>query len=91
MEVALLTEGVDRNICVAFDFSLDVDVALLTEGVDRNTTKCCHMLGGFGSPSSRRAWIEIDQGAAVRLKGHQVALLTEGVDRNAQCAGGGAR
>ena len=47
------------------------------------------MLGGvifyaLGSPSSRRAWIEICRW--VRLSSiNSVALLAEGVDRNYQC------
>ena len=56
--VALLAEGVDRN--VASDEKLvAADVALLAEGVDRNR----HIPGTIPidnrSPSSRRAWIEI--------------------------------
>ena len=56
--VALLAEGVDRNIAENV-FGLIKGVALLAEGVDRN-----HELVGVydvipGSPSSRRAWIEI--------------------------------
>ena len=56
-------------------------VALLTEGVDRNTGAYPSGLRRSGSPSSRRAWIEI----VYRLFCHRrcrVALLTEGVDRN---------
>ena len=33
------------------------------------------------SPSSRRAWIEIEKPVTRRIN-HRVALLTEGVDRN---------
>ena len=36
---------------------------------------------GPASPSSRRAWIEIDCGLCAATRG-QVALLAEGVDRN---------
>ena len=56
--VALLAEGVDRNILEMSGASTG-SVALLAEGVDRNE------FGGAGepvagaSPSSRRAWIEI--------------------------------
>ena len=56
-------------------------VALLAEGVDRNIyrrTLCIYLLM---SPSSRRAWIEIDDRVIDALFCH-VALLTEGVDRN---------
>ena len=34
-------------------------VALLAEGVDRNIVQIVHLILEFGSPSSRRAWIEI--------------------------------
>ena len=34
-------------------------VALLAEGVDRNIVPCLHDVAQLGSPSSRRAWIEI--------------------------------
>ena len=34
-------------------------VALLTEGVDRNTRDSVEATERAGSPSSRRAWIEI--------------------------------
>ena len=34
-------------------------VALLAEGVDRNNKKFMKTLKNAGSPSSRRAWIEI--------------------------------
>ena len=78
--VALLAEGVDRNISTQICAQV-LGVALLAEGVDRNNfllngTLCIQM-----SPSSRRAWIEISSkvsGAGLRW----VALLAEGVDRN---------
>ena len=56
--VALLAEGVDRNL-VAGDSDHLLSVALLAEGVDRNVP--CDKIGQVkeGSPSSRRAWIEI--------------------------------
>ena len=78
--VALLAEGVDRNL-IPWIKSKTTDVALLAEGVDRNTAEVSFLLGKLRSPSSRRAWIEI------RLLGRfvvfeQVALLAEGVDRN---------
>ena len=52
--VALLAEGVDRNISRKTN-SYDVTVALLAEGVDRN--KLTKVTTGWGavSPSSRRA------------------------------------
>ena len=78
--VALLAEGVDRNIRRGL-FCRAGHVALLAEGVDRN-------IGGGGdkyattlSPSSRRAWIEILRLLALPKKVF-VALLAEGVDRN---------
>ena len=65
-------------------------VALLAEGVDRNTTPPGYPHDLPGSPSSRRAWIEIHDFACVRYHA-RVALLAEGVDRNsspsAKCSG----
>ena len=56
--VALLAEGVDRNVSPPSKVPIR-DVALLAEGVDRNR----HIPGTIPidnrSPSSRRAWIEI--------------------------------
>ena len=56
-------------------------VALLTEGVDRNLVLAEPEQVLVGSPSSRRAWIEIAH-PRNRSKRQIVALLTEGVDRN---------
>ena len=78
--VALLMEGVDRNLS-ACDTLHKGGVALLMEGVDRNTGKHLPPVIAFLSPSSWRAWIEIWMiwtSAAVWT----VALLMEGVDRN---------
>ena len=63
------------------DFVSVFAVALLAEGVDRNKIFTPLKQNKPGSPSSRRAWIEIDllQGEEL-LPG--VALLAEGVDRN---------
>ena len=58
-------------------------VALLTEGVDRNFLELQGDADVAGSPSSRRAWIEMDDVARQEAL-RKVALLTEGVDRNAQ-------
>ena len=58
--VALLAEGVDRNIKETFG-DVDAYVALLAEGVDRNIEDSYACRKGKGSPSSRRAWIEIVQ------------------------------
>ena len=57
--VALLAEGVDRNLHEELELDLNDKVALLAEGVDRNTAAPYFFMGGDLSPSSRRAWIEI--------------------------------
>ena len=57
------------------------DVALLAEGVDRNFCSYGRNRPAGKSPSSRRAWIEI-QAAQNNYLLNQVALLAEGVDRN---------
>ena len=79
--VALLAEGVDRNLSVSVCWAVFAEVALLAEGVDRNLPviwRCCSRLP---SPSSRRAWIEIkDKSTYCGIS--LVALLAEGVDRN---------
>ena len=57
--VALLAEGVDRNgLCAALP--VHERVALLAEGVDRNVTAFSLRSRCGWSPSSRRAWIEIN-------------------------------
>ena len=56
--VALLAEGVDRNMVWQLHFH-SVCVALLAEGVDRNPSHGFTSLDGIQSPSSRRAWIEM--------------------------------
>ena len=78
--VALLAEGVDRNFMKKTLTSLE-EVALLAEGVDRNCWPVLYAKRKSVSPSSRRAWIEIQllEGPEQR---HHVALLAEGVDRN---------
>ena len=82
-EVALPTEGVDRNNGQPFG-GFNAGVALPTEGVDRNSI---YPPGSpaLTSPSPRRAWIEIQ----TRHHPHawtDVALPTEGVDRNSSSA-----
>ena len=73
------------------DFVSVFAVALLAEGVDRNHDIASYKYQRRGSPSSRRAWIEI---LWIRpdLSGRFVALLAEGVDRNClhrpRCPGG---
>ena len=60
----------------------EAEVALHPEGVDRN------LLGGFTrgdkpkSPSTRRAWIEIELRVDIIEMEIMVALHPEGVDRN---------
>ena len=56
-------------------------VALLAEGVDRNQSNEAATIPEGGSPSSRRAWIEIGH-LCGRCCCRMVALLAEGVDRN---------
>ena len=58
-------------------------VALLAEGVDRNITMPKAQRWAYGSPSSRRAWIEMLTSLAM-YGNLLVALLAEGVDRNAE-------
>ena len=79
--VALLAEGVDRNF-QGHRVNVNRQVALLAEGVDRNTTGSAPLSSEYiPSPSSRRAWIEI-QRRWWRSVRWSVALLAEGVDRN---------
>ena len=66
MKVALLAEGVDRNSALP-PCRCPGHVALLAEGVDRNWFDSPRRGVGIGSPSSRRAWIEI-------LNGWQLSL-----------------
>ena len=56
--VALLAEGVDRNL-KRLRKAYRGKVALLAEGVDRNAGGVPRATAGGWSPSSRRAWIEI--------------------------------
>ena len=57
--VALLAEGVDRNVKTACIARANRRVALLAEGVDRNCIINDADAKTTMSPSSRRAWIEI--------------------------------
>ncbi len=59
-------------------------VALLAEGVDRNLVALARAHNIAPSPSSRRAWIEIDTSRYASFA-KTVALLAEGVDRNSSC------
>ena len=56
--VALLAEGVDRNVD-NLEAVQQAIVALLAEGVDRNLSIWAAIACLSTSPSSRRAWIEI--------------------------------
>ena len=58
------------------------EVALLAEGVDRNALRQLAVIIVQASPSSRRAWIEIEI-CGDKTETYMVALLAEGVDRNA--------
>ena len=78
--VALLAEGVDRNISCPAGTNR-AQVALLAEGVDRNVDHIGLISDTQQSPSSRRAWIEMRCDIMVTLL-PRVALLAEGVDRN---------
>ena len=78
--VALLAEGVDRNLMPSMP-KIRAEVALLAEGVDRNLLNIGQPGLVRASPSSRRAWIEII-GYPADLRRQKVALLAEGVDRN---------
>ena len=79
--VALLAEGVDRNGNTPSDDAKKLRVALLAEGVDKNMLHRLDLLFLLGSPSSRRAWIEIRK-MVQSLTTLEVALLAEGTDRN---------
>ena len=59
-----------------------LSVALLAEGVDRNIWMKYYPETRTRSPSSRRAWIEIDRWLQTVPGLGKVALLAEGVDRN---------
>ena len=80
--VALHPEGVDRNLEQDPRAEVRGDVALLPEGVDRTTTLDESPIAQTDrSPSTRRAWIEI-QNLTDKSKMQHVALHPEGVDRN---------
>ena len=82
--VALLAEGVGRNQAQRTACK-SRKVALLAEGVGRNPRKSAGISGYIiGSPSSRRAWVEIALAVPCIGVGN-VALLAEGVGRNSAC------
>ena len=68
------------------DFVSVFAVALLAEGVDRNQMIVYAPSESGLSPSSRRAWIEMEDKRRY-LSAHCVALLAEGVDRNRNVVG----
>ena len=72
VSVALLAEGVDRNCAVEHKFPVAGLVALLAEGVDRNERAGAGRRRCNASPSSRRAWIEMEG----------LINMIPGVDRN---------
>ena len=88
-DVALLAEGVDRNVKLK-RWHERQRVALFAEGVDRNGLLVDCLVKPEQSPSSRRAWIEIQPDTSSHCAA-PVALLAEGVDRNlrrlCQCLG----
>ena len=59
LKVALLAEGVDRNVGIIAASICPIWVALLAEGVDRNMERRVLPEWRVPSPSSRRAWIEM--------------------------------
>ena len=79
--VALLAEGVGRNILRTDDWARPITVALLAEGVGRNAILLTAAASIILSPSSRRAWVEISPLPWWRFW-RTVALLAEGVGRN---------
>ena len=83
-EVALLAEGVGRNLAQGRIVRHLKMVALLAEGVGRNQLKQGVFALGLESPSSRRAWVEIDGLQRKVSRRAAVALLAEGVGRNRQ-------
>ena len=79
--VALLAEGVGRNLYGYYQTKDLKEVALLAEGVGRNRHGFPDDNRDWESPSSRRAWVEIGRDADDRRL-QLVALLAEGVGRN---------
>ena len=81
-EVALLAEGVDRNLSRLINSRVKSKVALLAEGVDRNRKR-----GYCGARRIRVALLAegVDRNKAqscAHVSPFTVALLAEGVDRN---------
>ena len=86
--VALLAEGVGRNMGSSAPRNMIFCVALLAEGVGRNDAAGAFACSHAASPSSRRAWVEIFYVCHL-LTPFYVALLAEGVGRNMYPAAGG--
>ena len=80
-DVALHPEGVDRNNPERLVTAEKAQVALHPEGVDRNKRTRTFYAEMVLSPSTRRAWIEINK-EWIWLRDVVVALHPEGVDRN---------
>ncbi len=84
--VALLTEGVDRNLKVGHGAPGQRKVALLAEGVDRNVLSCL-----VSMPISAVALLAegVDRNLQRKTLSTSVwvALLAEGVDRNYEVSG----
>ena len=80
--VALLAEGVDRNVILQPDKPGDLGSPSSRRAwiEIRRKKKTKHVQR---SPSSRRAWIEIRLTSDAEAS-HSVALLAEGVDRNTE-------
>ena len=82
VKVALLAEGVGRNLLSRIGTLVGGEVALPAEGVGRNCAHDAIVPLKELSPSSRRAWVEIWTTLS-RPSASWVALLAEGVGRNA--------
>ena len=78
--VALLAEGVDRNVLWSWFSYVNFTVALLAEGVDRNIS-VIHPVERFGVALLAEGVDRNIMVTAIRLF-DVVALLAEGVDRN---------
>ena len=66
--VALLAEGVDRNLKSPSSITAELQVALLAEGVDRNIFGRNLRVDLVASPSSRRAWIDIMECERIQIR-----------------------
>ena len=80
--VALLAEGVDRNVVDNIYFAGPKQSPSSRRAWIEILKSICVCTKLVWSPSSRRAWIEILKSICVCTKLVCVALLAEGVDRN---------